>query len=341
MADIVMADHGIAFDGTTPETRPLGGAESAYVALAQALAARGHRVQAFASGAQEIEHLGVAWTPLEKGLPNAAELYIANRSDRLLNAVPKAKKRVFWIHNPARYLNKWRYLHKLFYRRPVIVFSGAYHASTLSRLVPHGGTAVIPYGIPDAFRTGRERPPPGPFVLFASNPERGLDWLLDRWQNAIGPAVPAARLDIYAGSATYGTHGAARAGRSEVVLSRAETIHGVRRFDPVPKPALIERLLTARLLLYRGDPNETYCYAVAEAQALGVPAVSLDLGSLQERIRHDETGFIATSDKDFEDRAIALLTDDALWNRMHKTALARQADWSWDKAAAEFEAFLP
>ena len=44
MARIVMADDGIVFDGRTPEAGPLGGAEAAFVALADALAARGHRV---------------------------------------------------------------------------------------------------------------------------------------------------------------------------------------------------------------------------------------------------------------------------------------------------------
>ena len=44
MALVVMADDGIVFDGTTPERAPLGGAEAAFLALAEALAARGHRV---------------------------------------------------------------------------------------------------------------------------------------------------------------------------------------------------------------------------------------------------------------------------------------------------------
>jgi len=46
MAGVVMADDGIAFDGVMAETAPLGGAETAFVALAEALAARGHRVEA-------------------------------------------------------------------------------------------------------------------------------------------------------------------------------------------------------------------------------------------------------------------------------------------------------
>src|SRR5262249_41967726 len=46
MASIVMADDGIPFDGIMAETSPLGGAESAFVALAEALTARGHHVEA-------------------------------------------------------------------------------------------------------------------------------------------------------------------------------------------------------------------------------------------------------------------------------------------------------
>ncbi len=44
MAEVVMADDGIAFDGASAERGPLGGAETAFAALAEALARRGHRV---------------------------------------------------------------------------------------------------------------------------------------------------------------------------------------------------------------------------------------------------------------------------------------------------------
>ena len=44
MAKVVMADDGIAFDGAVAEDGPLGGAETAFAALAEALARRGHDV---------------------------------------------------------------------------------------------------------------------------------------------------------------------------------------------------------------------------------------------------------------------------------------------------------
>ena len=45
MAHVVMTDDGIEFDGMSPARGPLGGAEAAFLAAAEALAARGHRVE--------------------------------------------------------------------------------------------------------------------------------------------------------------------------------------------------------------------------------------------------------------------------------------------------------
>src|SRR5262249_34917911 len=61
MASVVMADHGIVFDGQMAETAPLGGAETAFVALAEALAARGHRVEARTWRGAALVHKGVSW----------------------------------------------------------------------------------------------------------------------------------------------------------------------------------------------------------------------------------------------------------------------------------------
>ena len=91
---------------------------------------------------------------------------------------------------------------------------------------------------------------------------------------------------------------------------------------------------------YRGDLNETFCMAVAEAQALGVPAVVQALGSLTERVQDGVTGFVAADEESFAQRAIALLTDDALWREQHAAALRLQRGLSADDMAQRFEALL-
>ena len=111
MARIILADDGIVFDGTTPETGPLGGAESSVVNLLQTLAARGHEVAVYNNCRAALDHNGVAWRPIKDGVPETADLYIANRGDKLLAECPGAKCTVFWTHNPCRYMLKWRYLY--------------------------------------------------------------------------------------------------------------------------------------------------------------------------------------------------------------------------------------
>src|SRR5262245_5797162 len=103
MAEIVFADDGIAFDGRSAEIAPIGGAESALVGLAEALATRGHRVTVHNNCAAALDHKGVAWRRIAEGTPEQADLYIANRGDKLLLRVPKARRTIFWIHNPAGY----------------------------------------------------------------------------------------------------------------------------------------------------------------------------------------------------------------------------------------------
>ena len=343
MAGVVMADDGIAFDGVMAETAPLGGAETAFVALAEALAARGHRVEARNRCRAAVAHKGVCWAPLSRDFPHACDLYIGNRNHRVIGLVSRAGRRVLWLHNPALYLKKPRNVWALARHRPTLVVTGAYHAATVPRWLPSGGCEIIPYGVLDHFRTAPPREPPPPLAIFTSNPLRGLDWLLDLWVRRIKHAVPGAELHVYAGGAVYGLAGTPRAQRMDEVLARADTLgaFGVRRFDPVGRKELATALSGARVMLYRGDPGETFCLALAEAQAMGVPAVVEPLGSTPERVLDGVTGRVAADDGAFAAAAIALLRDDGLWRRWHLAALERQRGLTWDAVGAQFEALMP
>ncbi len=345
MARIVLADDGIEFDGRTPDERPLGGVESSVVALMQELAARGHDAIVLNKCKAALDHNGVSWRPLEENnWPESTDLYIANRGDKLLGRMPSARRTVFWTHNPAGYLLKWRYLTKLWRIKPAVIFIGDYHATTYPGWAPSGERMVIPYGLPEAF-CGAEPliVPPPPRAVFTSNPLRSLDWLLDIWAERIRPHVSGAELHVFAGAATYGSVGEAKAGAMDRVLARARALEtdGVILPGPVPKAALIEELRSARVMLYRGDLNETFCLAVGEAQAMGVPAVVENLGSVSERVVDGETGFIAPDDDAFADHAVALLGDDECWRSQHLAALEKQRSWRWPQAAAAFEALIP
>jgi len=345
MANILLADDGIEFDGRTPEERALGGVESSVVLLMEELAKRGHRVHVRNKCKGPLDYNGVDWQPVDTSdWPDDIDLYIANRGDRLIKRMPMARRTVFWTHNPASYLMKWRYLWKLWQVKPAIIYIGAYHATTYPDWAPGGEQIVIPYGLPDMFCQARPRTlAPAPRAVFTSNPLRSLDWLLELWSRKIEPAVPGAELHLFTGAATYGSVGESKAAAMNKVIGQAEALsgQGVRVRGPVAKPQLVEEFADARCMLYRGDLNETFCLAVGEAQASGVPAVVRDLGSVVERVIDGETGYVARSDEQFVASAINLLKDDELWQRQHLAALDKQRSWRWPDAAAAFEALLP
>jgi glycosyltransferase involved in cell wall biosynthesis len=345
MADIVLADDGIPFDGRSPERGPLGGAESAFVSLAAALAGRGHRVRAFTRCAVAVRHNGVEWQPLSDGPPETADLYIANRGDKLLKLVPAAGTTAFWIHNPARYLLKWRYATKLLRRRPVMVFLSHYHAATYPRWAPGGRRVIIPHGVHDAFCAAPSPViPPRPRAVFTSNPLRRLDWLIEVWVTRIYPAAPKAELHVFSGPSTYGAAGAAKEVEMLPVLRQARAMAdaGVVLRDPIPRDQLAAELAGFRVFAYRGTEDETFCLAAAEAQAAGVPAVVCDIGALPERVRDRDTGFVVSAaperdERDFAAAILKIFSDDNLWRRLHRGAIAQQRGRTWAAAAADFE----
>ena len=334
--DIVMADKSV-FDGRTLRERPLGGAQAGFAYLAQALADLGHRVQAYTGTDRAYDEAGVAWSPLSTGMPVSADLYIANRASQLIGLVPRARRRVLWLRNPAQHLKKPKFLWPLTRWRPTLVVTGAYHATTVPWWVPRGGLVQIPHGTDAAFQRSAPRadPPPPPRAIFTSNPERGLAWVVQLWTERVQPRVPGAELRVFSGASTYGGR---KAEQMAEIIERARAAAGssISFHEPVPRSQLVRELAAARLMLYPGDPGETFCQAAAEAQASGVPLVTRPVGSLPERVEDSRTGFVAAEPAQFADHCVRLLSDDALWRAHHAAALQSERWSGWDTTAARF-----
>ncbi len=343
-AVIVMADDGIAFDGHSLAAGPLGGAETAFIGLANAFAARGHAVHAFTRTGMAQEIAGVRWSPFDATWPDACDLYIANRGTKVLDRMKPAAVTAFWLHNPARYLVKFRYLYRLFLRRPVIVTAGSSHARSVPGWLP-GRRAMIPLGVDPAFIEVPKRTPPPPRAVFVSNPLRRLDWVLDLWARAIQPYVPGAELHVFSSLATYGGGLDAKEWEAASVLSQARGLadKGVVLREPLSKADLAREYASARLFLHGGDVGETFCLAAAETQAAGIPGIVTRMASLPERIVQNETGHIVEPHDggSFSAYAIQLLTNDDAWTRMHDVCIARRRMLSWEAALPHWEALLP
>jgi glycosyltransferase involved in cell wall biosynthesis len=93
-------------------------------------------------------------------------------------------------------------------------------------------------------------------------------------------------------------------------------------------------------MLYLGHKVEAFRLSLAEAQALGLPAVIARIAVLPERVIDGLTGFHRSEPARFADAAVAILTDDALWRRQHEAALRHKQGIGWSEQAGRLEIAL-
>tara|TARA_B100000989_G_C19512840_1_gene460026 strand:- start:924 stop:1961 length:1038 start_codon:yes stop_codon:yes gene_type:complete len=337
MKKILIIDDGIEFDSITVREKPSGGAENAFVSMVEAIS-KFYKIKVFNNCKNVGYHEGVVWEKLSSKIENEKfDVLIINRGDKYLNFRSACKNRIFWIHNPAKYLLKYRYLSKLFFNPTKIIFSSEYHLKTYPKWAPSKKRYIIPYGIDNLFLNSvKINKPKKPIAIFTSNPLRGLDWLLDRWENEIISKVPEAELHLYSGIETYGNFGSKHSNKILSILQRAKQLRnlGVHLFKPLERSELKKKILNARIFLYQGSKEETFCMAVAEAQTLGLPTVVCDYGCMNERVKNNITGFVCDNNFSFSNNSVRLLKNENLWKQINKNIKKNnECNKSWDEIA--------
>jgi glycosyltransferase involved in cell wall biosynthesis len=201
---------------------------------------------------------------------------------------------------------------------------------------------IIHLGLPDEIRgLPPLTAPPAPHAIFASNPVRNLRRLVEIWAASILPRVPNAILDVY-GIHNLGARDAWQAWEG-TLLPPGLAPHAkasVRVHQTAPRHVLMQAMRASRVMLYLGHECEAFCIALAEAQALGVPAVVAPVGALPERVIDGVTGFQRADPQAFAAAAVSLLTDDSLWRRQHEACLSERKGLTWAEYADRFETDL-
>jgi hypothetical protein len=344
MASIIIADKTERYDGRDLETRPMGGTETSVIRLARELARRHHDVTVFTNCDGPIEHMGVKWRPLSQSPPAACDLYVAVQQPPLLGFVPKPKRRAIWVTWQPNHLKHYKQIWRLWWYRPVPVLQSLHQVRIYSPFLPKRDPQIlIPLGLPEDVRGYGPLPAPPPRrAIFASNPQRKLRELVEIWVDRILPRVPDAVLDVYG---LYGIKPGEDAwklwegSRLPANVSPAAK-RSVRVHAAATRQELIDAFRSSRVMLYLGHKVEAFCLSLAEAQALGVPAVIAPTAVLPERVIDGVTGFHHADPERFAAAAVSILTDDALWRRQHDAALRRQQGISWSEYAGRFEAAL-
>lgn len=318
------------YNGRTIDARPVGGIQLSTVRLAEQFGAQGYDVTVRNASAENIVEKGVRWeniaTPYAGPQP---DFIIANNDSNLFDAmgthISKGAIPVLWLHN----LFTWKRLFKkkragsLLRWRPAAVFIGTYQKDSCSRLMPFRSRHVIPHGVGanifahPASADGRK-----PQALFLSKPFRKFDLCVRNWIETINPACPEAVFKAYVSPEEIAR---LDLGFTDEQMRKANIVIAGR----VPQSVMLDDLANSACLLYPGHKDETFCNVAAEACVLGLPIVTLGIGSLSERV-HDDNGILARNENEFSKAAIMLLSDAEKRESYAAAALAAREQYRWE-----------
>lgn len=299
----------------TPYQRSLGGSQSALCYLAEALAARGHRVFLFNHGAASGMSRGVACLSLAREPGELIQamireidvLVVLNNAGaaEMLRPLRQAggPRCVLWsghdVTQPGvsdlahpdnaafwdgfALVSQWqaeRYVAR--FHLPVSrVFLARNAVSPCFQGLFAPGEAMAPH---------KAEPP---VVVYASPPDRGLELLLEAFPR-LRAAVPGVRLLVFSDFAVYRV---ARADDPFVPLyERCAATEGVEFRGSVSQTELALAMKGASCLTYPCTVQETSCIAVMEAMAAGCVVIATPMGALPETC--GEFGFLCPLGED-------------------------------------------
>jgi glycosyltransferase involved in cell wall biosynthesis len=309
----------------------LGGLETANVELSRALADRGHRVILATRTPDTFERSGVTTVPLATIGQQSCDVLISSNDARMFDHAKPGARKLLWLHNPLAFEKSIR-KHQLpaFIRhRPEAVFVGTFAEKDMTSLYPFRSRNVIPHGISGLFLTRNLELPRRKHFVWASQRQRGLKETLDTWTRHVAPKVADASFHIFGSLAQDLGLTDAQAAQNRIVF------HGSKL-----KSELADFYATATAMIYPGALDETFCIAAAEAQAMGLPVITLGIGSLSERVQQGINGIVCKTYRDLGLHACRVADDEELWKLLHKGAISTAKLLTWRRTAKLWEALM-
>lgn len=281
--------EGLPFDGATIRETGLGGSESAVYYLAREFATLGHQVVVFCHCPRPGLYEGVEYRD-RRDFPRRAattifDVFIVSRFYGILGVPFRSRLTVMWNHDnlvePRAFLQNTC-------RADLFFTLSAYHREEYLSQLP--GLAPFLYqtknGVDFALATSVRTRVTKDFtkVIYASRPERGLEYLLrDIWPR-LHHRCPELRLFL----AGYQVPDARRLPSLKTKYERIRALlastPGVEVLGSLSKEIYYRHLAQAALLLYPCNFPEISCIVALEAQALGTPIITTRDFALPETV---------------------------------------------------------
>jgi glycosyltransferase involved in cell wall biosynthesis len=99
---------------------------------------------------------------------------------------------------------------------------------------------------------------------------------------------------------------------------------------------MIDDLKNYRALTYLGHKSDIFTLTAEESIKLCLPVVTFGIGSLKERVTHNETGFISQNDQQYADYIIKILNDDDFYLNLKRLMKTKRKENNWEQIAKDW-----
>lgn len=303
----------------------LRGAETTLINLSYNLSLLNNKVYIYNNCSEKISLNNYYWNDI-KELNHSQILFdvaIANGDINLLNKV-KAKKKfaISYSLQPIEKFIRKKQLISFLKNKPKIVLIGNYHKMKRNFLTRIWGHDFLQLAIDDNFLNSEviiDKYRLSNQAIFTSRADRNGEKLIKIWQNKIFPYKQNINL----------------------LTTPTQEMKDLRSFNifyrkMLKQLDLINDLKNSRIMLIPGHKAELFCLAAEEARELCLPIVTMGIGSLKERVKHGETGFIANNEEQFAKYTLDLFNDNDLCIQIKKNLYKIRNTNNWINSSKLF-----
>ena len=306
------------FTGFDLNTTKVRGTESSLILLAESLVKNNIYVKVLTEIEKDVLCNGVIYCNKSVHQEINFDLCIAISNANLFNKI-SAKKKVVWSNSlqPFEKFLRKKQLLAFLKHKPEVVTMCNYQYYKRSFLTSMYGKHMISLSVDPRFYNEKVdlEKIPKPYALNNVRSHRNLDWLIDIWTNSFNNKNGKAKLFINPNLIEY----------SEEM--KKSNIYE-RKFGS--RDDLINELRNTRVFAYTGHKSDIWVLTVEEAVQMCVPIVTYGIGSVEDRVIHNETGFIAKNDEEFSKYLEMLLFDDQFYNKIRRKMFKRRGFKNWD-----------
>lgn len=328
--------------------------QSALYSLAEALVKQGHEVAIFGSFQTPEPIQGVVYQNIAQ-LPrfaktNPLDVFVLMGDEKTLKLGIPAKQTLWWGLNDLSEL--WdeapdlraTLAKYLACKADKILTTSQWQANKLSEIfqIPREHFFVLPLGINPAQPASHSSTPR---IIYSAPPDRGLAWLLEIFP-IIKLQIPTVELHIYCDFKANPCFPVLDQDLAEALIEEDQSdifYHGA-----LPHQTLMEEYAKGGIWVYPEHPNrqsqfwtEINGIQIREAQAAGLPVVSLKREALLDFIQPEKTGFLANDPIQLKDIIIDLFHNEEKYNTVVQESLNYLSQHlNWEQVATQFTNFF-